>query len=45
MHDQQFATARELRVRSVRALNDAGWQAPTPTEAAKGTAPTGEQPE
>lgn len=45
MHDQQFATARELRVRSVRALNDAGWQAPTPTEAAKSTAPTSEPPE
>jgi len=33
MHDQQFATARELRVRSVRALNEAGWTAPAPSPA------------
>jgi moderate conductance mechanosensitive channel len=29
MHDQQFAVARELRVRAVSALNEAGWKSPS----------------
>lgn len=33
MHDQQLAVARELRVRSVSALDDAGVQAPAPSQA------------